>query len=247
VATYSGTIVAELAPPQIGFPGGSVIKAGNSGAWQPAAGGVSGKAVANYGILVQPLIATAYSAIRNIQLDLTGPPAVLGYGAFDASQLVTLYLTNAVPAPSVDYLVTSALLPALDTNGTTLLTGSGTNSPSTAYLTNGAGKLTLVLPVNTTNSAALGGNPTTVTLQGQIVATAPAASWPLRISMGIHASQVVLTWPSLPGQSFAVQSKPDVNVPWSAAAGTITVYSNTTTWTGSIGGEEGFYRVVGSY
>ena len=247
VATYSGSIVADLAPPQISFPGGSVIKASNSGAWQPAVGGASGTALANYGIVVRPLVATAYSAIRNIRLDLISPAALLNDGAFDASQLVTSYLTNAAPAPSVDYLVTSLLFPGLNTNGTALLTTSGTNSPSTAYLTNGAGKLTLVLPVNTTNSTTLGGDPTTVILQGQVVATAPATAWPLQVSMELQAGQVTLTWPSLPGQSFAVQSKPDLNASWGPAAGTITVHSNTTTWTGSAGGQDGFYQVVGSY
>ena len=111
---------------------------------------------------------------------------------------MTSYLTNAAPAPSVDYLVTSLLFPGLNTNGTALLTTSGTDSPSTAYLTNGAGKLTLVLPVNTTNSTTLGGDPTTVILQGQVVATAPATAWPLQVSMELQAGQVTLTWPSLP-------------------------------------------------
>jgi hypothetical protein len=243
VASYSGTIFVELAPPMIGFPGGSVIKASNTGAWQPAVGGVSGSALANYGIVVHPPFTTASSAIRNLRLDLTSPMALLSDGGFDASQLVTSYLTSAAPPPSMDYLVSSPL-PGMSTNGTARLTDRGTNGPSTAYLTNGAGRLTLVLPVNTTNTSTLAGNPTTVILQGQIVATAPATAWPLTVSMELEAGQVTLAWPSLPGQSFAVQSKPDWAASWNPATGTMTVYPNTTTWTGNASGQAGFYRVV---
>jgi hypothetical protein len=245
-ASYTGSILVALAPPTISFPGGSAIQANNSGTWQPAAGGASGTAPANYGILVQPLFTTGYAAFRNTKLDLTGPPVLLTNGGFDAGHLMTTYLTNTPPPPTMDFLV-SSLLPSMSTNGTALLTGTGTNSPGTAYLTNGLGLLTLVVPVGTTNSATIGDYPVTVILRGQIVATAPATAWPLQVSMGVQPGLVMLTWPSLPGQSFFVQTKANLNAAWSLAGGTITVHSNTTTWTASAGGSAGFYRVVGSY
>jgi hypothetical protein len=244
--SYSGSILANLVPPSIGFPGGSSIQAHTSGSWQPGIGGISGPQSADYGILIQPLLTTVDAAIRNIRLDLTGANAVLSNGGFDAGGLATTFLTNTLPKPSLDFRA-SSLVPSLNTNGTALLTGTGTNSPSTAYLTNTTGLLTLVLPVNTTKVLTVGGNATTVILQGQVIATAPGNAWPLRVSIKVQPSQVTLTWPSLPGQKFAVQSKPDLTGSWNPAAGTMTVHSNTTTWTAGVTGETEFYRVVGIY
>src|SRR5688572_16328769 len=49
MARYAGTIQAEVGGSNIQFLGGSIIAALTNGNWEPAAGGVSGTAPANYG------------------------------------------------------------------------------------------------------------------------------------------------------------------------------------------------------
>ena len=70
--TCTGTILADISPPYISFPGGSLITAVTNGVWQPAPGGASGSAPADFGGKITPPLTTGYFAARNIQLDLTG-------------------------------------------------------------------------------------------------------------------------------------------------------------------------------
>ena len=242
--TYTGTIPVELAPPGIRFPGGGAVQANTNGSWQPTVGGGAGSAPADYGLMISPPLTTGYAAARNIRVDLTSPVISLTNGGFDASLLVLTYLTNSTLLPSMDYRV-SSLLPGNSTNGTALLTGSVANSPGVAFLTNGAGLLTLVLPVNTTNVSTVGGDQATLVLQGQVVATAPASAWPVRVSISVQAGQLTLSWPSLAGQNYSVQTTGDLGIAWGSATGTMTTGPDTTTWTTSVDAGVGFYRVVG--
>ncbi len=173
---YSGTVLLDLTPPTIQFPGGSSIVAQTNGVWQPAGGGVAGSAPADYGAEIPISLGvfgngTALAAGRNINLDITSLALTLTNSGFDASRLNILFLANTPPVPVLDFRITgTGFVP--NTNTTTLLTGSLTNGPSLAYLTNTAGVLKLVIPVNVTNMTSFNStNDTTMILKGQLVAT----------------------------------------------------------------------------
>jgi hypothetical protein len=246
-AHYSGTVLLDLTPPTIQFPGASSIVAQTNGVWQPAAGGVAGSAPADYGgkVIISLGIfgnGTGYAAVRNIKLDLTSLVLTLTNSGFDASWLNVFFLTNAPPAPVLDYQITGTGL-VTPSSGASPLHGSLTNSQATAYLTNTAGLLKLVIPVNVTNTTSFNSpNDTTMVLQGQLVATAPASAWPLVVNIGVTGAQVALTWPSVTGQVFTVLSSPDLRN-WITNSGTTVVNGNSTSWSASQSGNARFYRV----
>lgn len=244
---YSGTVLANLTPPLLQFPGGSLVVALTNGIWQPAAGGAAGTAAADsagkitYSVLIFSL--NGYIAGRNLKLDLSSPALTLTNSGFDGSQLAITYLTNSAPLPVTDYRLVSTIPGVNSTNGSTLISGTINNSPSRAYLTNAAGLLKLVIPVNVTNvSSSSTTNNTTTILNGQLVATAPASVWPLTTTVGVTNGQVTLTWPSVAGQSFIVRVSSDLQT-WNNATGVTVVNGNTTTWTTTASGSVQFYRV----
>ena len=246
--TYAGSILADLTPPNIQFPGGSLIMANTNGTWQPAVGGGTGSAPADYGAEVkQTDIITAYFAERNLQFDVTSSMINLTNGDFPAELLVIHYVTNNTPAPARDYNITIPLEPSHDTNGSESLTGSTTNNPDTAYLTNSDCNLALFVPINITHVSMKSGYTNMTNLKGTVVATAPASAWPLSLSVGLQAGQVSLTWASFPGPTFTVQTTADLGIPWSTATGVATVQTNTTTWTGAATNAVQYYRLQAAF
>jgi hypothetical protein len=244
---YSGTVQLDLTPPTIQFVGGSDIVAQNNGSWQPAVGGAAGSAPADYGgklTIPVPIFgnAIAWAAVRNVRLDISSLALTLTNSGFDASRLDVFFLTNTPPAPVLDYQVDgNAVIPS--SSGATLLSRALTNSQALAYLTNTAGLLKLVIPVNTTNSTSVNSpNDTTMVLKGQLVATAPASAWPLVVNIGVTGGQVTLSWPSVTGQVFTVLGSSDLHN-WTTNSGASAVDSNTTTWIASQSGNTRFYRV----
>ena len=243
---YSGTLLLDLTPPAIQFTGGSAIVARTNGVWQPAAGGVAGSALGDYGgkLTISTFLGnvTAWAAARNIALDISSPALTLTNSGFDASRLNLIFLTNNPPAPVLDYqVIGNMVIPS--SSGSSSLHGSLINSQATAYLTNTAGLLKLVIPVSGTNvTSFLNPNDTTMLLKGQLVAIAPASAWPLVVNMSVSGEQVALTWASVTGQVFTVLGSPDLRS-WTTNSGTTAVGSNTTTWTASQTGNVRFYRV----
>jgi len=246
--SYAGTILADLTPPNIQFPGGSLILANTNGTWKPATNGGSGSAPADYAAeVIAAEIITSYFADRNLEFDVSSPQATLTNGGFNCDLMTITYLTNSVPAPGTDYNITIPLEPSHDTNGTFALTGSATNDPNTAYLTNTEGKLTFFFPVSFTNVLTKSGYTVTNILKGTVVATAPASAWPLPLSVGLQDGQVSLTWPSFPGPTFTVQSTGVLGSSWNTASGVTTVHANTSTWTGSATNTAQFYRLHATF
>ena len=242
---YGGSVLLDLTPPTIQFVGGSDILAQTNGSWKPLAGGAAGTAPADYGAkltIPTPLgNVTAWTAVRNITLDITSLALTLTNSGFDASRLNVFFLTNNSPAPVLDYqVIGNFVVPS--SSGASPLHGSLTNSQALAYLTNTAGLLKLVIPVNTTNTTSLSGYDTTMVLKGQLVATAPASAWPLAVNIGVAAGQVTLSWSSVTGQVFTVLGSSDLHN-WTTNSGATAVNSNTTTWTASQSGNTRFYRV----
>jgi len=249
---YSGAVLLDLTPPTIQFPSGSSIVAQTNGSWQPGAGGADTNAPADYGGKLTISLGglgngTVWAAGRNIALDISSLALTLTNSGLDASRLNVFFLTNAPPVPVLDYKVIGTVL-VPNTNGTTSLTGSFTNGHATAYLTNTAGMLKLVIPLNATNiTTFLNSNDTKIIMKGQLVATAPESVWPLVANIGVSNGQVTLTWPSITGQVFTVKSSQDLRQHlqnWSTASGTTVMRGNTTTWTTSQSGNVQFYRVL---
>jgi len=246
--SYTGSIMADLTPPYIEFPGGSVILANTNGTWKPAIGGGSGSAPADYGAeVIQSEIITAYFADRNLRYDVTSQQAILTNGDFNTDVLTFTDLTNTSPAPSTDYSLAFPLEPSHNTNGTLSPSGSTTNSPDIAYLTNSGGQLALFVPVNITNVTMKSAYTLTQIRKGTVVATAPASAWPLSLSVGLQNAQVTLTWPSFPGPTFTVQTTPALGTPWTTATGVTTVQANTTTWTSAATNTLQYYRLQAAF
>ena len=244
---YAGTVLVNLTPPTLQFPGGSLILAITNGSWQPAPGGAAGSAPADsagkisYSLFFFSL--NGYMAGRDIKLDLTSPSLPMTNSGFDGSQLAVTYLTNMPPLATSDFRLTSTIPGISSTNGTITMTGTFNNGPSAAYLTNTAGLLKLVIPVDVTNvSSGMATNDTTMILKGQFVGTAPASAWPLRTTISVTNSLVTLTWPSLAGQNFNVLTSSNLHS-WNSATGMTVVNGNTTTWTTTSSRNLQFYRV----
>ena len=244
---YSGSVLVDLTPPTIQFADGSAILAQTNGSWQPLAGGATGSAPADYGgklTIPVPLLGNviAWAAGRNIALSLGSPALTLTNSGFDASQLSIVFLTNNPPAPVLDYQVNgNVVVPS--SSGSTPLHGSLTNSQATAYLTNTAGLLKLVIPVSGTNVFSfMNPDDTTMILKGQLVATAPESAWPLVVNIGVTSAQVTLTWPSVTGQVFTVLASSNLSN-WVTNTGTTVVNGNRTSWSASESGSARFYRV----
>jgi hypothetical protein len=159
--TYSGMLNVAFAPGTLEFTG-AVATAGISGNWQPAIGGTTGSAPANYGPKVELGIATAVGAIRNLVLVLLSDPISLSGTSFDASE-VSLSTTSG----------------AFDYNAGFFGSGSESLAGASAFnqMTNGSltlsGNLqTLTIPVQYTSQFTLfTPNDAVLTLSGSIVAT----------------------------------------------------------------------------
>lgn len=236
---FTGTLIVDVTPSTIQFSGGSLIDAFPNGTWQPLPGGGAGSAPADYAGTVNLFLVTGVAAIRNILLDVTSPVLPLQNGQFDSSSLAFRFLTNS--GGSVDYRVTGLA----SSSGSQALDGLATNGVTTAAsLTDNGSLLTLVIPVDATQVLTfISTNDTTLRLQGQLVATAPAGEIPLVVSIQINGGQIILEWPSSSGQTFSVETTPDFSL-WMPAPGTIVVGPDKTTWTGDPGGDLQFYRVA---
>lgn len=210
---YEGVIRAVISSNQIGFPGGSLIDAQVSGAWQPLPGGDSGTAPADYGgVAVGPLgIVTIYATLRNLVLDLDSPCVPLNGGQFAATALTFLPASN--PSPTVDV---RALTPF-----PVPFTG-----PFTAPMPNqavAAGVLEVTDPVETLTVpfhaivplTVLSPNDSLLNFQGAIVARRTNAPPRLAIRLGTPNggfNTVILSWPN-PSAGFVLQQTSNMNAP----------------------------------
>ncbi len=244
---YSGTMLVDLTPPTLQFPGGSTIAALTNGNWQPADGGGAGSAPADLAGKINISLGffgggTGYSAGRNLKLDLASAPVTLTNSHLENPQFTLSYITNSPPDPTVDFRLTGSGL-VTSTNGSIRLSGMFTNTTAGAYLTNTAGRLKLVIPVNVTNLASLmSAGDTTMILQGQIVATAPSGAWPFPLTINTGGGQITLTWPSVAGQNFVVKTSPNL-LDWSEVSSPAVVHGNLTSWNASLTNAAQFYQV----
>ena len=233
ISSYGGTIFASQSDGNIQFPGQSQISAANNGIWQPAPGGNTGSAPADYGGQINfQYIGTTYAALRNVVLDVTSPLLPVNNGNFDSSALVFSFAPNA--NATLDYSTFNGA-------GSQPLTGYSTNSVlnGATLATNGT-RQTLTIYVQTQFTFSLiNPNDTTLNLNGQIVAT---NSPPLFQSITLTNQTLVLTVQNATGQS-VLQSSPDLTA-WSAANPAVTTNGPTSlTYTVPLTGGNSFFRV----
>jgi hypothetical protein len=236
--TCSGFILANVTQSTIQFPGQSQLIADTNGVWQPAVGGGSGSAIADFGGKVTvPFVGAAYAAARNTELDLTGPLLPLSGGSFDSSALIFSYSTNVIPTldPTLDYNAGF-----LGSGSKTLSAYSTNNILDGATLTSSGSIQTLAISINAQFTfSLLSSGDTTLNIVGQLVATSSPA--PLIDTIVLSKSTVVLTVQNATGQS-QLQSSPDL-IAWTPAASIVTTNGTTLTYTVPISGGNQFYRV----
>jgi hypothetical protein len=233
--SYSGSVNANLTGSTIQFTGGSSIVAKTNGVWQPAVGGGSGSAAADYGAKAT-IIVSANAALRNVVFDLTSPVLATTDGGFDGSSLIFAFFTNTA---SFDYNYTYG-------SGSKNLNGYSTNTlVSGATVSTNAGVRTLSIQINSQFVfTVLTANDSTIDLTGQLVATnAIATAAPFLDSITINSQNVVLTTENTSAQS-SLQVSTDL-ITWTAAPATVTTNgSGMIVFTSPIGGLHAFYRVL---
>ena len=238
--SYNGNINADVSGTTIQFTGSSLITAQtNSLPQQPAPGGVSGSAPADYGGMAQKnaffTTITLDIALRNAGLDITSPMLTLSSGDFASTSLQFSFSTNV--NGTIDYLDN------IGDSGTAGLVGSSTDASSApASLTTTGSVQVLTIPVNMTftdTSAALNG--TTLIMVGQIVATRTIFTPPNINSINVTNQMVVLTVAYATAQSQVLVSH-DLNH-WSAQTTSVTNRLNLTIFTFAGSGDAELFRV----
>jgi hypothetical protein len=167
VTHYNGTLVAgwDLTAHTIQFnANGTNVNAVNSGTWQPAVGGGSGSAPADYGAQVTIIIVTAKAAVRDLVATVNNASAVTLSGGgpsytFPSNQ--TLTITHG----TADYNAGS-----FGSGTSNLASNSATNAAGTgtfADLGNGAYRITA--PINLTINQTVAGMSATLHIIGTVV------------------------------------------------------------------------------
>lgn len=233
--TYSGNLNATVSGSTIQFTGSSTITAKTNGIWQPAVGGGSGSALADYGAQAATFAGTAYGAARNIVLDTTSPLLTLTGTNFDSSALVFLFAPSS--ASSFDYYTALG-------HGAFSLVGNSTNSIANgASLSTNGNVLKLVIQLNAQFAfTLLSTGDTPLTLTGKIVATNLLTAPTIISSFVLTNQSAVLTV-----QNASTQSQLQISTnltSWLPASGTVSNNLGATIFTTPLsGGRQSFFRV----
>jgi hypothetical protein len=235
VTSFGGYINMSAAGSNIQFTGSSAISAKTNGVWEPAAGGGSGSAPADYGGEISvPFVGTGYAALRNLVLDLTSPVLTVTNGSFISSALLFSFSTNSTS--TLDYNAGVA------GSGSESLAGLSTNMiVNGATLTNNGTDQTLTIQISTqfTFSLLTAGD-TILDLNGQIVATnSPGA--PVISSIVVSNQNAVLTVQNASGQS-QLQSSTNLTT-WTATSANVTTNAGLIVFTVPINPGDKFFRV----
>ncbi len=231
--SYSGNINANVSGSAIQFTGSSTITAKTNGVWQPAVGGGTGSAAADYGAQAFVVISTAYGASRNIVLDVTSPSLTLTGTNFDSSALIFSFASGS--GSSVDYN-------AAGEHGTLALAGYATNTiANQASLSTNGNVEQLVIQINTQFTfTLLSSGDTTLDLTGQIVATNSTAP-PFINSIIVTNQNVVLTVENATTLSQLLSSSNLMT--WSLPGTTVSNSGGMIIFTVPMAGPHAFFRV----
>jgi len=231
---YSGTVKAELGASTIQFTGGSSIDAQTNGVWQPAPGGGAGSAPADYGAKANLGLGTAYTAMRNVVLDVTSGTLNITNGNFDSTALVISFPTNAHSA--FDYnagFVGTGSAPLAGYSTNTLANGASLTTSATGQ------KLTLHLDATYVFSL-LSSNDSTLHMTGQLVATGAPPAVVIH-SIVVSGSTITL---AVDNGLASSQLQGSTNlVDWFPVNATSSTTGGVTTFTALAGGPLEFFRV----
>jgi hypothetical protein len=232
--TYSGNINANVSGSTIQFTGSSTITAKTNGVWQPAVGGGSGSAAADYGAQVSvPPFGAGYGALRNLVFDVTSSSLTLTGTNFDSSALVFSFTPSS--NSSLDYN-------AVVTDGTLALAGYSTNTiANQASLSTNGSEEKLVIHINTQFTfTLLSAGDTPLDLTGQIVATNSTLP-PFINSIIVTNQNLVLTVANATTQSL-LQSSSNL-MTWFPASTTLSNNAGMIIFTVPMAGPHAFFRV----
>jgi hypothetical protein len=239
VTSFAGTVDALVDASTIQFPGGSALGAHINGVWQPAVGGTSGSAPADYGGMARASIpfvgtVTVYAALRNVVLDVTSTVAPVSNGSFASSNLVFIFPTNA--PGTIDYN------DGIGDQGSQPLGGNTTNTAAAASsLTVTAGVQTLAIPIQTTYVVGSGNFAgTSLTFSGQLVAARILP--PLINSLLVTNQMALLTVTNATAQAQLLISSNLTT--WSAASATVSNAAGLTFFKTPVAGPVAFFRVL---
>jgi hypothetical protein len=234
--TFSGKLMVDIGASTIQVVTGSQIAAQTNGSWEPGPGGASGTAPADFGGKATVGFFTAKAALRNLLLDALSAPIPLSNGQFDASGIVFAF--SPAGKSTLDY--NAVLL-----TGSQVLTGLATNGVTTkATLAGAANNQTLTIPINATNVFTLLSNGDSyLVLSGQLVATQSSTPSSLELSsVSVKNNTLTLQWPNESGKQYQVESTTDF-MSWKVEATGLTGTGAVITWSQTLPGPTGFYRV----
>jgi len=234
---YHGNINAQISGSTIQFTGSSMIAANTNGTWQPAVGGGSGSAPANYGGQASDGFFTAYAALRNLVFDVTSAALPVTGTNFDSSALVFSFASGS--NSELDYN-------AVITSGQLALSGYSTNSiANEASVSTNGNVEQLVIHIDTQFTfSLLSSDDTPLTLVGQLVATnllSVTAPLPFISSVVVTNQNVVLTVENATTASQILSSSNLMT--WSAASATVATNAGSVTFKVPVSGPYDFFRV----
>jgi hypothetical protein len=235
-----GALEVEATAAEVTIPSGT-IDATTNGVWQPAPGGGSGSAPADFGAKGLYALGTIWGALRDILINVNGPARPLQGNQFDASALVFSFPTNSTS--KLDYDAGFA------GDGSETLSSVATNKAATVgTITGSAGSRTLTIRVDTSFAfSLLSDNDTTLRVEGQIVARegggGPGPTGPRFSDIEVVNNQVRLTVDGVTGTA-RLQSSTNL-VTWAdKQAEVANVDADTRLFTVPVAGPKEFYQVL---
>lgn len=177
-----GTLTVALTADTIQFLEGPLVRIQDNGVWQPKTGGEPGSEPASFAARASALLATAVGAARDMELSLLSAALPLADNTFNAADLVFSFPAGGRAA--FDYRVTGLLQDA----DRVPLEGIATNvALAPATLVTDDALQTLTIPLDTSYQFGLiSDDDTTITIQGQLVATRSLAPLPTEFAAWIH-------------------------------------------------------------
>ena len=208
---FEGYVRAELDGSTIRFLGGSIIDALTNGNWSPLAMGAEGVEPGDFGALASGGFISGTAALRDVVLDLVSDPVeIQPDNTFNADDLLFVFPEGTPSA--FDYRVSVFFTTDAGRNP---LVGYATNRvANVGSVTTEAGVQTLTIPIEASIVfELLNPDDSTLTIQGQLVATRSAVGPPQLVITGTRLFQgdLLFEWSAAPGDQFRIESSSDLN------------------------------------
>jgi len=233
------------------FVGGELVDAQTNGSWRPLAGGAAGVAPADYGAKAISGSTTAHGAVRNFRLDAISQSLGLEDGTFDAAGIT--FVPPLVDPAMFDCRVVNVItlggqpVEFLLFQGSLALTNMVPNqSNMRGFLqTNGLVE-TLTIPVQgSTPLSLVSPGDGLLVIQGRLVANRTNPPPLVITSVSILPDQWVhLTWTSIPGRTYRVESSQIELGSWFNVSGDLLAADSSLSWSNPVASSVEFFRVA---